>query len=111
MLDAMIDRLNKHIQKPRDDSGPVAAIVCGDGFEVSVQAGRFIYCTPRQHQGPWTHVECGFPSAVVLEWMEYAEDPGRPTETVYAQVPIDVVARTLLDHDWCGLTKHYWPTV
>jgi len=55
-------------------------IVCADGFEISVQASWAHYCSPRpnypkeyggaekDYAGPFTHVECGFPSAVPQPW-------------------------------------------
>jgi hypothetical protein len=75
-------------------------IICPDGFKVSVQAGRMIYCTPRNDQGPWTEVELGFPSEMVEAWMEWCEDPDDPTGTVYGYVPIDVVENELVRRGW-----------
>lgn len=76
----------------------VRAIRCADGLELSVQASSGHYCTPRQDLGPWTMVEVGFPSQRVEELMEYAEDPDKPTETVYGWVPVEVVEKIVNDH-------------
>ena len=74
-------------------------IVCADGFSMSVQANEFCYCTPRQNEGPHTHMEGGFPSSPPLdpELLEarensYDED-GDPCETVYPYVPREVFER------------------
>ena len=87
---------------------PCKKIVCAYGFEVSVQASSVHYCTPRDDYGPYTHVELGYPNVPVAAWMEYAEDPDRPTTTVYPYVPIEVVEVVLEYHggvDWAETTK------
>ena len=64
---------------------------CKDGFTVSVQAGSRHYCEPRTDVGPWSSLELGFPSERDELIMEYAEDPGSPTHTVYGWVPWNIV--------------------
>lgn len=77
----------------------VARIQCADGFSISVQAGECMYCTPRQNEGPWTHVECGYPSSHPGEdLMEYVEDPDNPLGTVYGYVPVEVVETLIATH-------------
>jgi hypothetical protein len=51
--------LNQHLRanKVSGYPGPAGQIVCADGTRFSVQAGEFVYCTPRDNVGPWTHVE------------------------------------------------------
>jgi hypothetical protein len=76
-------------------------VECADGFSVSVQASQFHYCTPREDGGPWTHVELGFPSARPepwRKWRKYAEDADRPTDTVYAYVPVQMVIDLITSH-------------
>lgn len=73
-------------------------IRCADGLDFSVQANSTAYCTPRTDDGPYTAVEVGFPSQRVEELMEYAEDPERPTRTVYGWVPVEVVERIVEAH-------------
>jgi hypothetical protein len=41
----------------REFRQPVPAIRCGDGTELSIQAGEMVYSLPRNNTGPWTHVE------------------------------------------------------
>ena len=78
-------------------------IVCADGFSMSVQAREFSYCTPRQNEGPHTHMEGGFPSSTPLdpELRQAAEDLHGLmdesecdfTETVYPYVAREVFER------------------
>lgn len=87
---------------------PCKKIVCRDGFAVSVQASSVHYCTPRDDDGPYDEVELGYPNEPVEAWMEYAEDPDRPTGTVYPYVPIGLVEQVLEYHggvDWDKTTK------
>jgi len=67
---------------------------CADGWSVSIQGNTDgHYCQPRntEYSGvPW-EVELGYPSAEEPELIEYAEDKDRPTDTVYAYVPIYVL--------------------
>jgi hypothetical protein len=71
----------------------------GEDAGLSVQAGKYLYCSPRENQVPWTAVEVGFlsfvPSAVM---MEYAEEADKPTETVYGYVPIEIVVDEINAH-------------
>jgi len=76
-------------------------IECKDGFSISVQAHQGAYCTPRQNLGPWTAVECGFPSAHPGdEMMPYIDGDisQDPADTVYGYVPVEVVARLIESH-------------
>jgi hypothetical protein len=62
------------------------------GVTLSVQASSFHYCTPRTDNAVvYTHVEVGFPSAVVPELLSYAETDTEPTNTVYGWVPVELV--------------------
>lgn len=67
-----------------------------DGTTLSIQANEFVYCQPRANEGPYSHVELGFPSARIEEIMPWADEEDCPTETVYPRVPIEVVARAIL---------------
>jgi hypothetical protein len=74
-----------------------APVKCKDGFEISIQASKFVYCIPRDNVGPYTHVELGFPNMTpTKEILVYAEDSTRPLETVYPYVPVGLV-QVLLD--------------
>lgn len=76
----------------------VRPIKCADGLELSVQASVTHYCSPRNGIGPWTAVEIGYPSERVEEFMEYAENPDEPTDTVYGRVPVEVVEAVIEKH-------------
>lgn len=75
------------------------AVVCADGFSMSVQGHEGAYCHPRINNAEkYTEVEVGFPSEREELLMEWAESPNRPTETVYAWVPITVVRDVIAKH-------------
>lgn len=71
----------------------VAYHLCPDGFEVSVQASRFHYCTPRSDVGPYSHVELGFPNRT---WPDYMAEYENGDVAFY--VPIELVERWLREH-------------
>lgn len=76
-------------------------IVCMDGTSLSVQAGEFLYSSPRQNVGPYHLVEVGFPSRRLEELMPYIDGDADtdPTATVYGYVPIEIVEQIVAD---CG---------
>ena len=71
---------------------------CADGFSMSVQASRWNFSSPRNNTGPWDSVEVGFPSAYEHCLIPYAEEPDRPTETVYGYVPNKLVRSIIEVH-------------
>ena len=73
-------------------------IECADGFSLSVQASHGAYCTPRTNVADWDSVEVGYPSLAPTQFMSYAEDPERPTDTVYGYVPVELVVAEINDH-------------
>jgi hypothetical protein len=73
-------------------------VKCADGFSMSVQASATNYCSPRDNIGPYTAVEVGFPSSYDYYLREYAENPEKPTETVYGWVPADTVMMCIEAH-------------
>jgi hypothetical protein len=75
-----------------------AALVCEDGFSVSIQAGERSYCSPRNDIGPYTAVELGFPNEedpLIIPW---AEDGSDLKGTVYGYVPVDIVLEMITNH-------------
>ena len=77
----------------------VPKVVCADGFTMSVQASAYHYCSPRDSQGPYASAEVGFPSEKVGAFMPYIDDEDAdPTETVYAFVPLEIIAQAITDH-------------
>lgn len=78
---------------------PSRRIRCVDGTTVSIQASRTHYATPRDNDGPYTHIEVGFPSVPPpASWMEYAEEPANPTGTVYGYMPFACVHEFIAAH-------------
>lgn len=99
-LERIIEQGNRplgldRIREPQPDGN----IRCADGFTLSVIAGGGAYCTPRQDDGPFVAVEVGYPSEQPQpweRWVEYAESPVDPTESIYGWVPVELV-RDLVD--------------
>ena len=73
-------------------------IVCADGFTMSVQASGSHYCEPRGNYNRYREFEIGFPSQKESLIMRYCEDESKPTDTVYAFVPFNVVNDVLEKH-------------
>ncbi len=73
-------------------------ITCSDGFSLSVQASHVAYCAPRCNIADWHEVEVGYPSDTPKAFLYRAEDPERPTDTVYGYVPIELVVEEINSH-------------
>lgn len=73
-------------------------VTCQNGLTLSVQASSTHYCEPRNNEGPYTHVEVGFPNRKLEALMEYAESFTRPIDTVYAFVPVALVEQVILEN-------------
>ena len=87
-------------QKETGVSFPVVKrIYCNDGFNLSVQCNSASYCWPREdHSTFYLTVEVGFPSDKPELIMSYAEDPEKPTKTVYGYVPVELVQQLIESH-------------
>ena len=80
-------------------------ITCRDGFRVSVQASRDHFCTPRNDQGPYTHVEVAYPSMWEDLLLPYTDNNTDRTPvicgtapTLYVNVPARVVHEMIRKH-------------
>ncbi len=77
-------------------------VKCVDGESLSVQAGRLLYSTPRNDDGPYTEVEVGYPSVSPPDtWAEFLEgnwETDDHTDSVYAWVPIALVREFVAAH-------------
>lgn len=74
-------------------------VICKDGFKISIQASEVHYCSPRTSEVViYDEVELGYPSEKESLIMEYAEDDGDPTKTVYGFVPVEIVDKMLEKH-------------
>jgi hypothetical protein len=96
-----MDELQAHLvsgELPGYYRRPAKHLRCADGLKLSVQAGNLHYCTPRNNAGPYTAVEVGYPTRVVPEFAEYAEDADKLTDTVYPQVPAHLVLEVINTH-------------
>ena len=77
----------------------IKRITCKDGFSLSVQCNEVNYCSPRVDRSDFYYeVEVGYPSEKPDFIMGYAEDPDKPTETVYGYVPIELVQKLIESH-------------
>ena len=75
------------------------AVQCDDGFIMSVQASSYAYCSPRVDNAARYHeVEVGYPSEVEPLLIPYAENPSKPTETVYGYVPVNTIYLIITKH-------------
>jgi len=93
------EQLNEWLTNARRGMSTVRPpVVCRDGFMMSVQVSEGHYCSPRGNTGPWTHVEVGYPNRIEPLLWDYAESPGRWTDTVYPGVPVEVVAAVIEVH-------------
>ena len=73
-------------------------VVCADGFTMSVQASGTHYCEPRRIAKRYRSFEIGFPSHEESLLMDYCEDPSRPCDTVYSNVPVRVIDIVIENH-------------
>ena len=73
-------------------------VQCEDGFSMSIQAGEYNYCEPRNNVGPYSAVEVGYPSEAEPLISQYAEDPDCLTGTVYGWVPSEKVMDVIVKH-------------
>lgn len=98
VTESIIAEIQAHLRQTRARSGVLPVMRCADGFRMSVQAGEYYRCTPRDDDGPWTHVEIGYPSRVEPLLWEFAESQVNWTDTVYNYVPIEYVAAVIEIH-------------
>jgi len=74
-------------------------IICKDGFNLSVQVSSGHYCSPRMDDAKkYSDVEVGYPSEEEKLLLPYAQNKNRPTETLYAYVPVEVVDKIIEKH-------------
>ncbi|MBZ6385104.1 hypothetical protein [Pantoea piersonii] len=79
----------------------MSRIKCADGYNVSIQASSGHYCTPRETMQDvqyYSSFELGYPSSADDAFLEYAENPDEPTDTVYGYVPREVIEEVIASH-------------
>ena len=97
-----------------------AAVVCKDGFTMSVQASNYHYCTPRINDAEgYLEVEIGYPRQrePLLDkyvegfglWVEGENDDSNFIEAVYPYVPAEVVIEVIMKHG--GMTGGNLPNL
>lgn len=78
------------------------AIICEDGFSVSVQGGtKNHYCSPRMRINEYEELELGFPSIkedLILPYMAMGLDDN-PLDAIYQCVPLAIVEEVIAKHD------------
>ena len=78
---------------------PALPITCKDGFKFSVQASNYHHCTPYNLEGPYTHVEVGFPNKEDELLTPYGEVQYEEAMLdVYPQVPVGVILSIINKH-------------
>tara|TARA_R110000868_G_scaffold298_5_gene2482 strand:- start:1486 stop:1788 length:303 start_codon:yes stop_codon:yes gene_type:complete len=70
------------------------ATVCADGFTISIQASSYHYCEPRNNEGPYTHVEVGFPNRHENRLAPYGDD----NNDIFPFVPAGVIDDIIRAH-------------
>lgn len=110
IIESLQKMLTKRIARTQENSRGIMErklpnakpVYCNDGvLSMSVQASRLHYSTPRTDEGPYTHVEVGFPSVKPPQsWAEYCDGDfeTKPCDTVYAYVPLELVAEFIELH-------------
>ena len=84
---------------PIDFYGPIPRVYCKDGFNMSVQASKSMYCVPREDRAwPYIEFEVGFPSSEEPLIYEYAEESRDLCKTVYGYVPAEIINKVIKKH-------------
>lgn len=82
-------------------------IICNDGFKMSVQGSRGHYCKPRHNEPYYSEMEVGYPSEVEESILEYAENVGNPTDSVYGWVPVEIIQNIIDKHGGIDLEQTF----
>jgi hypothetical protein len=103
---------NDNVDEPSQEEEPVVKfkplygrVEFNNGGKVSIQASRSHYSTPRKDEGPYTHVEIGFPTRetripkLLIRFEENSQngqgEDFNPYESVYPYVPASVVKKLI----------------
>ena len=111
VFDRIRDFLKKTYRLKNGEQVSRPHIYCKDGFHFSIQAGAQWYCQPRKdlESGEYDAAEIGgLPEREEL-LLPYAEEPKKPTYTVYAFVPVSVVEEVIVKHG--GAVRTTMPVV
>lgn len=79
-----------------DARGYLPGIRLKDGVFMSVQC---LYgSASRGYCGAYTSMEVAYPTRVIDEFLPYARNPRKPTDTIYRYVPVEIINRVIRDH-------------
>ena len=74
-------------------------VECLDGFNFSIATGAHAYCSPREDEPEaYSEIELGYPSSNDVLIYLFAEETGKPTDTVYPYVPVNIVKQLIKKH-------------
>ena len=98
-------KVSRHIYNNGDEMvhSRCQAVICNDGFRMSVQAGEQLYSSPRSYtKEDYEEAEVGFPSEhepLIDEYVErYSEEDLDYTQRVYPYVPVTVIDAVIAKH-------------
>lgn len=96
----MEDYVKNHLKKPKTKTGHTPHMICKDGYNVSMQANKFVYCSPRQDNvDHYDEVELGLPSEHDDLLTDYAEDMSKgQTKTIFPYTPVEIVNELIHKH-------------
>ena len=99
-----MDKVNEYLRRTLEYNNYINFYIrprmrCADGFSISIQAGFYRYCRPRNNEADtYESVELRYPNMEDPIIADYAENPDDLTETVYKYVPIEVVNELIEKH-------------
>lgn len=73
------------------------AVICKSGLKLSIQASQGHYCSPKKTLPAenYSAFEIGYPSKVVKELHDYAENRYDLLNTIYGWVPVSVIKKII----------------
>jgi hypothetical protein len=96
-----MDYVHQHFKKHatlRSYDRVLPAMRCKSGFTLSIQASTAHYCTPRNNEGPYSHVEVMFltPTQIPETFKPFFEDVdggswGTVRNALFANIPVGFI--------------------
>lgn len=78
---------------------PRPYVICKDGYKISIQANRHMYCVPKRNRADsYSRVELGYPNREDDLIADYAEVPWDIRQCIFGYVPVEIVDRLLEKH-------------
>lgn len=93
--------MNENVVQEYGDNRITSRLELQDGTVLSIQASGFHYCDPQEttevpNYAWYESFEIGFPSKVIEEIIQFAEDEEDPCGTVYGRVPKHIIEGIIL---------------